>query len=153
MKKISLLAAILFLVSSAGFVAAGPGDRGKGMKCAWEMEDSILTKLDLSAGQIEEIRVLRESFQREITPLRSQVFEKKAELRMLWNRITLDPAKIMTLDKDIHGLMGRLREKSTDYRLAFRRILTPEQSSRFVAMGGARHPHHRKGKDVRTGKK
>lgn len=153
MKKISLLVAMIFMLASSGLVLAGPKNKASGKKSKWEMEESTLSKLDLTEEQRENIRVLRESFQKEITPLRSQAFEKKAEVRLLWKQIKLDPVKIKSLEREIHGLMGQLREKSTDYRLAFRNILTPEQASKFVALIGARDQHHRKSGDGQGGTK
>ena len=146
MKSMSLLAALVLLVASATFVTAGPHDKGGGMKPGWEMDDSILSKLDLTSEQLEKIRILRESFLKDMTPLRSQLFEKRAEIRLLWMQIKLDPVKIKALEKEAHNLKGQLNEKSTDYRLAFRGILTPEQSSKFVALTSARGPHHPKSK-------
>jgi Spy/CpxP family protein refolding chaperone len=149
MKSMSLLAALVLLVASATFVMAGPHDKGGGMKPGWGMEDSILSKLDLTSEQLEKIRILRESFLKDMTPLRSQLFEKRAEIRLLWMQIKLDPVKIKALEKEAHNLKGQLNEKSTDYRLSFRDILTPEQSLKFVALAGARGPRHHRGKGGR----
>ena len=149
MKRISFLATLVILLTSATFVMAGPQDKRRGMKPGWGMDDSILSKLDLTAEQLEKIRVLRESFQKGMTPLLSQLFEKRAEIRLLWMQIKLDPVKIKAIEKEVHNLKGHLNEKSTDYRLAFRDILTPEQSSKFVALTGARDHHHPKGKGGR----
>ena len=146
MKSMSLLAALVLLVASATFATAGPHDKSGGMKTGWGMDDSILSKLDLTSEQLEKIRILRESFLKDMTPFRSQLFEKRAEIRLLWMQIKLDPVKIKALEKEAHNLKGQLNEKSTDYRLAFRDILTPEQSSKFVALASARGSHHRKSK-------
>ena len=94
MKKLSILATLAVLLASATLVMADPGSKGDKMGHRWMMEDSILSSLELTAGQIEKIRVLRESFQKDIIPLRTQKFERKAELRLLWMQMNLDPEKI-----------------------------------------------------------
>lgn len=146
MKKISVIAVLVILAASATISMAGPRDRGHSMDPRWGMHDSILSKLDLTDEQMEQIRTLRESYQKEITPLRTEVFAKKAEISLLWMQIELDPVKIKTLDREVHNLFGQLREKSTEYRLAFRNILSPEQLPKFLALrGGRHHGHHHSG--------
>lgn len=142
MKRIACLATMVLLLASATVSMAAPWDKERGMGPRWGMDDSILSKLDLTAEQEEQIGALRESFQQEISPLRAQIFEKGAELRLLWMQIELDPVKIKALEKEVHNLIGQLHEKSTDYRLALREILTPEQLSKFLALR-ERRPHHR----------
>ena len=146
MKRISLLAALVLLLVSAAFVMAGAGNRERSMKTMWVMDDSLLSKLALTPEQLERVRILDESYQRHIAPLRSQFFEKRTELRLLWREIKPDSAKIKALEKEIHDLMGQLREKSTDYRLAFRDMLTPEQAEKFVALVGAKVRHEPRGR-------
>jgi Spy/CpxP family protein refolding chaperone len=97
--------------------------------------------LNLSAEQSEKIRGLRESFVKETTPIRTQLFTKKTEMRLLWIQTSLDADKIRATQKEIQGLMGQMQEKTTDFRLAFRNLLTPEQTSQLLAQGvGGRGP-------------
>ena len=149
MKKLSILATLVLLFASATLVMADPGSKGGKMEHRWMMEDSILSSLNLTAEQIEKIRVLRESFQNDTTPLRTQKYERKAELRLLWMQMNLDPEKIKAKQKELHNLRWQLKEKTTDYRLAFRDILTPEQLSKFLAFGGARDHHYPRGRSAR----
>ena len=139
MKRISVMAACLILIASATWVMAGP--RGMG---GWSGGDnwcpgaSQLSNLNLSAEQSEKIRGLRESFLKEITPIRTQLFTKKAELRLLWMQTTLDEAKIRSTQKEINDLVGQMQVKTTDFRLAFRNLLTPEQTTQLLAQGVGR---------------
>jgi len=135
MKKFSVMAALLLLVASATWVVAGP--RGK---AGWDGDDwcpaaSQLSNLNLSAEQSEKVRALRESFLKETTPIRNQLFTKKAELRLLWIQTTPNVDKIRSVQKEIHDLIGQMQTKSTDFRLAFRNLLTPEQTSQLLAQG------------------
>ena len=146
MKIVSLLLSLFLLVISATSLMAGPREKGDRQQHGWMMSDSLLSRLNLTEEQIEEIRILRESFQKSIPPLFIQIFEKRAELRLLWMQIKLDPVRIKVLEKEIYTLEGQLNEKSTNYRLAFRNILTPEQSAKFIALVGTRDHHHPPGR-------
>jgi len=111
------------------------------------MDGTILSKLNLTAEQTERIRTLRESFQKDITPLRTRIFEKKAEMRLLWMQTEPDAARIKAKEKEIHDLKWQVLKKTTDFRLTFRSVLTPEQLSKFLALGGDLKHHH--GRDWR----
>ncbi|MBW1780578.1 MAG: Spy/CpxP family protein refolding chaperone [Deltaproteobacteria bacterium] len=138
MKKISLIAAFLLLVASSTWVMAGPrGKAGKGGG-GWCPGASLLSTLNLSAEQSEKVRALRESFLKETTPIRTQMFTKRAEVKLLWLQTNLDAAKIRATQKEIRDLIGQLQEKRTDFRLAFRNLLTPEQTTRLLAQGVGR---------------
>jgi len=147
MKKFSLLAALVTILASATFVVAGPCGGGERGNHGWAMDHSIFSKLNMTAEQTEKIRVLRESSQKDITPLRIQIFEKRAELRLLWMQMEPDAARIKAKEKKIHDLKWQVLKKTTDFRLTFRSVLTPEQLSKFLALGGDRKHHH--GRDWR----
>jgi len=142
MKKISVIAAFLIVVASATLVMAGPRGKGNGGGEGWREVPSALASLNLTTEQSEKIRALRESFLKEITPIRAQLLSKKAELRLLWIQTKLDPDKIKAIQKEARDLRGQMQEKRTDLRLAFRNILTPEQTSKLLAQGiGSRMGH------------
>lgn len=134
MKRMISLATLAILIASASLAMAGPPHKTGGGRNGWAMDDSILSKLNLTTQQLEKIKTLRASFLRDIEPLLSQLHEKKAGIRLLWKQIKLDPVKIKELEKQAHDLKGQLREKSLNYRLAFRETLTPEQSSKLIAL-------------------
>jgi len=135
MKKFSVIAACLLLVASATWVVAGPRGFAGLDGDEWCPRASELSTLNLSAEQSEKVRALRESFLKETTPIRNQLFTKKAELRLLWIQTTLDVEKIRSIQKDIHDLIGQMQTKTTDFRLAFRNLLTPEQVSQLLSQG------------------
>ena len=156
MKKISVIAAFLLVVASATLVMAGPRGKGNGGGGGWYAAPSALASLNLTVEQSEKIRALRESCLKEITPIRAQLLSKKAELRLLWMQTKLDPDKIRPTQKEIKDLIGQLLEKSTECRLAFRNILTPEQTSKLLAQGIGRGKGHQRwgnrGKDRGLGR-
>ena len=59
-------------------------------------------------------------------------------MRLLWMQTKLDSDKIRATQREIRDLMVQMQEKHTDCRLAFRNILTPEQTSRLLAQGFGR---------------
>jgi zinc resistance-associated protein len=139
MKKISVIAAVLLLVASATWVMAGPGGKaGRGGGDGWCAGASQLSTLNLSTEQAEKVRALRESFLKETTPIRTQMFTKRAEVKLLWLQTNLDAAKIRAIQKEIRDLIGQMQEKRTDFRLAFRNLLTPEQTTKLLAQGVGR---------------
>ena len=145
MKKISVIAAFLLVVASATLVMAGPRGKGNWEGGRWCATPSALSSLNLTAEQSEKIRALRESGLKEITPIRAQLLSKRAELKLLWIQTKLEPDKIRANQKEVRDLIGQLQEKSTDFRLAFRNILTPEQTSKLLAQGIGRGKGHRWG--------
>ena len=140
MKKYSVMVALVLLVASATWVVAGPRGRANWGDDTWCPGVSQLSALNLSAEQSEKIRGLRESFVKETTPIRTQLFTKKTEMRLLWIQTSLDAEKIRATQKEILSLMGQMQEKTTDFRLAFRNLLTPEQTSQLLAQDVGRGP-------------
>jgi Spy/CpxP family protein refolding chaperone len=94
----------------------------------------MLACLNLTGEQSEKIRVLYESLQKDVLPLRKQAFNIRAELKLLWLQTTPNAQEIKAKQKALHDLKWQMREKRTDYRLAFRKILTPEQLSKYLAL-------------------
>jgi len=133
MKKISMIAAFLLLVASATWVVAGPRGMAGWDRNEWCPAASQLSNLNLATEQSEKVRGLRESFLKETTPIRNQLFTKKAELRLLWIQTNPNVDKIRSVQKEIQNLIGQMQEKKTDFRLAFRNLLTPEQTSQLLA--------------------
>ena len=135
MKRISVISAFVLVIASATLVMAGPRGNGKWWGGGWCSAQFDLAPLNLTEEQAEKIRALRESCLKEIAPIRSELVSKRAELRLLWMQTKLDPDKIRATQKEVKDLMGQMQQKHTDCRLAFRSILTPEQTSMLLAQG------------------
>ena len=145
MKKISVIAAFLLIVASATLVMAGPRGKGSRGGGGWCEIPSALASLNLTTEQSEKIRALRESLLKEVTPIRAQLLSKRAELRLLWLQTKLDPDKIRAIQREARDLRGQMQEKRIDFRLFFRNILTPDQTSKLLAQGIGRGKGHRWG--------
>lgn len=145
MKQISVIAAFLIVVASATLVMAGPHGRGSRGNGGWCPEPSVLASLNLTSEQSEKIMALHQSGLEEFTPIRAELLSKKGELRLLWMQTKLDPEKIRSTQREIRALIGQIQDKSTDLRLAFRNILTPEQTTKLLAEGIGKGKGHRWG--------
>ena len=135
MKRVSIIGAVMILAASATWVMAGPFSPGCGGIYGGRMGAQALSSLNLTADQAEKIRSLRESFMKEIRPIRLRMFNKRAEMRLLWMQTNPDPKKIKATQKEIGDIWGQIRDKITDFRLAIRKVLTPDQVSQLLARG------------------
>ena len=144
MKKIILAAFLVLLVVTISLANAGPGGRG-----GRDRDNFILESLNLNAAQMEKARSLRVSCLKEKEPLRNQLYSLRMELKLLWMQTQADPVKIKSTQKEIHDLKWKLKEKRTDYRLAFRGILTPEQLSKYILLKNDRKRGKGKGRHGR----
>ncbi len=132
MKKTIILATLFLFVASANMAMAQPKGKGAGIGAR------TISNLNLTADQYEKIRAMREAHMKEMIPVRTQLYSKRAELRLLWMQTNPDAAKIKAKQKELSKLREQVQEKNTDLRLAFRTILTPEQLSQYLAQGGGK---------------
>lgn len=137
MKKVTLitLALAAILVVGAASFAAGPG-RGPGQDVCYGGNPQVLSQLNLTAEQTGQIQVLREAHQKDIKPLRDQIFIKRGDLRLLWAEKNPDQARIKAAQKEMDQLRSQMAEKMTDHWFAVMKVLTPEQKEK---MQGLKH--------------
>ncbi len=133
MKKTILIIFLVLLSVGTGIALAGHHKKGFWHDRSWEMDHMVISHLDLTPEQSEEVKSLTETFQEEMAPLRKEKFQFRTELRLLWMQEKADPEKIKSKQKEFYDLLLQIMEKITDYRLSFRKILTSEQLSRFLA--------------------
>jgi Spy/CpxP family protein refolding chaperone len=143
MKKISLIAALILILGSATIVMAGQYCKAGKMGPGCGMNPKAFAALNLTEEQSEKIRALRQAHEKDILPLRTQMFTKRAEMRLLWMETDPDREKIKAKQKEIHELKGQLQEKNMDFRFAVSDILTPEQRSKLLQKKFGKHagPH------------
>jgi Spy/CpxP family protein refolding chaperone len=139
MKRITLITALIIMFASAPLVMAQPRGMKGGMGPGGGRHASALANLNLTAEQSEKIRAMRETHHKDITPIQTKMFTKRAELRLLWMQTNPDSEKIKSIQKEILDLRGQLLDKKTDFRLEFRNILTPEQRTKLLAQGLGKH--------------
>ena len=149
MKKISIAVAVLLVLAVATFAMADPGSRFFDRK--GHLDPAIIAGLELTSEQTEKIQALHESAKKEIIPVKAQLATKRAEMKLLWTQTTLDVDKIKATQKEIQALRTQIRDTKTDIRIAFRNLLTPEQTSKLLASGFGRDGRDKKGRGYGKG--
>ena len=143
-QKVGLLGIFLWFMFCSTLVLADHHGEDDSKGHEKEMSISRLSNLKLNSEQAEKIRGLNETFQKEAERLRAEEFKIKTELKLLWMQPHPDSQQIMAKEKAIHDLKWQMKEKSVEYRLLFRNILTPEQLSEYLKEGaGYHHKHHK----------
>jgi Spy/CpxP family protein refolding chaperone len=89
---------------------------------------------------------LRDAELKDSVPIQNQLFAKRNEMRLLWSQPNPDAAQLKAKHKEIADLQNQMSDKNIQYQLDFRKLLTPEQLTKFssgAGMGCGRGPHHR----------
>ena len=150
MKKMSIIAALLMVVAVTTLAMAGP--RHKSFDGRGHLDPAVIEALELTNEQTQKIQALHEAAKKEIIPVKAQFATKRAEIELLWTQATLDVAKIKATQKELQALGTQIRDTRTDMRIAFRNLLTPEQTSKLLASGFGKGGHHKKGGGYGKGK-
>ncbi len=140
MKKICFFLVLIFLIITTEVLIflMTPEFMAESSELPYRWEDDYpkFPCLNLTFEQTEKIRTLKESFEKETSRLKIREFERKAELRLLWMQMKPDSKMIKAKQKKIHDLKWQIQEKSTDFWLKFRNILTKNQLSKFLSITG-----------------
>ena len=120
----------------------GPGscigqdyDRGQGRGMGGYGYGPGMYGLNLTEEQSAKVESLRDTHQKEMAPLRSELYTKQTELKALWAQKTPDRNAILAKQKEISKLRDQMREKRTIHRLDMRGVLTPEQQDQLSVRG------------------
>ncbi len=151
MKKLSVLGSLLMVLAFTTLAMAGSGYRffdGKG-----HLDPSVIAALELTSEQTEKVQALHETAKKQIVPLKAQFATKRAEMKLLWTQTTLDADKIKATQKELQALGTKMRDLRTDMRIAFRKLLTPEQTEKLLAMGFGKYDRSKRGGGYDKGKR
>lgn len=96
--------------------------------------DFLHRELALSDTQAEQMKVLKESFHSDANPIRTVLRTKREQLLQLLTAAESDRAKIGSVQSEIDSLQAELQKLVIDHLLDEKRILTPEQQSRFFSI-------------------
>jgi len=125
MKRVLPILLVALLVIFTGTAMAGPGGRGMGMGPGYGMGPCAYGSANVTPEKAAQLQTLRESFMKDISPLQSELFTKRSEMRILWTSANPDGAKIAALQKDMLALQGKVQEKRLQYNLESRKLLNP----------------------------
>lgn len=105
-----------------------PSGMGMGMK-KWKGEVPCwrASDLDLSQEQRKGLDLIQMTFFREAQLLRAQLFAKRLELRELLTNTTIRMESIRVKNLEIIELQSKQEEKTIEYLIKVRNLLTPEQ--------------------------
>ena len=135
MKKITItiiLALVLALSTMA--LAWGPGfGRGSGPGPGSGFPGYAIP--NLTAEQSAQMQDCRDSFLKELGPLREELLAKREELQKLWSDPNADPSVIKAKQNEMFDLRSKFQEKATNMRLEMRKVLTPEQVAQLPTFG------------------
>jgi len=119
-----ILCSLLIFAASPSFSQhSGMGMRKwRGENPCWRASD-----LDLSQEQRRNLELIQQAYFREIQLLRTQLFAKRLELREL---LVSPPTKVESIrakNSEINELELKQEERSVEYLIKVRGLLTPEQ--------------------------
>ncbi len=150
MKKMSVFAALLMVLA---FTTLALGGQKHGLfERSGQLHPAMAEALKLTPEQTEKIEALQATTKEEMTQLKAQLTTKRAEMKLLWTQMTLDVEKIKATQKEIQAIKTKMRDIRTDKRIAFRQLLTPEQTSALLALSCGRDGRSKKGKKGGYGK-
>jgi len=130
-RKTALWALALLVFSHTPSFSQPPGTGrypGSGIKF-WRGETNCwaASELNLSQDQAKGFDNLQQAFFREVQLLRIQLFSKRLELRELLTNPGTKIESIRAKSSELQEIQTRLEEKSIDYLIKVRGLLTPEQ--------------------------
>jgi Spy/CpxP family protein refolding chaperone len=154
MKKLAVVFGIAMLVLTLSYpvIARGPEKgkwygRGGGPGSCWDQGRGYG---NLTKEQRTELNKLHQKFRDETAALRTKIWTKKGELRILMTTSKPDAGKVKALQKELSGLQSQMAEKRIDLALEAKKIAPEARMGRGYGMGFGRHKggygHHRGGR-------
>jgi Spy/CpxP family protein refolding chaperone len=103
----------------------GPGMGGR----PWRGETPCWGALDLTSSpdQLKGLEQIHQAYLRETQLLRAEIFLKRLELREVLTSPTSKGESILSKYSEMNQLQSKLEEKSIEYLIKVRSLLTPEQ--------------------------
>jgi Spy/CpxP family protein refolding chaperone len=132
-KAIFILVITLILAVTVMPASASRYGRGPDAVHGYGKDIMAIPDLNLTVEQKSQITSLRETFLKDIKPLRDKLFSKRGDLKLLWRDKNPNQAKILATQKQIRTLRGQIQDRATVQRLAVRKVLTSEQQDKIKA--------------------
>jgi Spy/CpxP family protein refolding chaperone len=95
----------------------------------------MAANLNLTQDQQDRMWQAREKFRNETSSARYEMFKKRAELKNLYADPNASDAAILAKQKEMNVLRQTMQDKMVQFRLAQRKILTPEQIKKIGESG------------------
>jgi zinc resistance-associated protein len=143
MKRLALVFGIVMMVLALSYpvIARGPEKgrgygRGAGPDTCWGQGGAYA---NLTEEQRTQLDKLHQKFRDETVDLRTKLWTKKGELRILLGTSDPDAAKAKALQKEISDLKAKMGEKRIDLLLEARKIAPEVPMGRGYGIGFGRH--------------
>lgn len=124
----------VFLLSSVLLVPAFAQDNASAGKETADKEsryEATLSQLNLSAGQKERIKALRQNQKQQMKELRQSFKEARQKLKEHLDKSEANHESIAPLANDIKNILGKMVDQRIENVLAVKSVLTPEQFSQL----------------------
>lgn len=139
MKKLyGVMMVLIFVALATTVFAFGPKGAGLGYggpAIAAGHGAGMYANLNLTQEQQDKMWQAREKFRNDTSATRYEIFKKRAELRNLIADPNANEGAILAKEKELNALNQTLHEKTVQYKLAQRKILTPEQIKKIGETG------------------
>lgn len=125
----ALILCFLFALSASPSFSQPPGvgmRKWRGESPCWKASE-----LNLSNEQTKGLDLIQETYFRETQLIRAQLFTKRLELRELLINPTIKIESIRAKSLEITELQSKQEEKTIEYMIKVRNLLTPEQSKNW----------------------
>ena len=120
-----LFVALATTVFAYGPKGAGSGCGGPGIGMSHGA--GMYANLNLTQEQQDKMWQAREKFRNDTSAARYEMFKKRAELKNLYADPNSSDAAILAKQKETNALRQSMQDKAVQFKLAQRKILTPEQ--------------------------
>ena len=114
----------------------GPGGFRDGSGPAFRGGIGPARYLNLSKEQRDKMRAMVDRSFQETRDLRYELLQKGVEMHKLFTDPKVDDATLLAKEKELNALQLKLMDRKAEMKLAWRKILTPEQIQKLD------RPHH-----------
>jgi len=120
---------VIMLVSflSLNSAEAQRFNNAEGHGAYMDMGPGMVNALELTDEQVIQLDNIKRDYLKLITPVQTELFGKRAEMRLLWIEPVLDEKKIISKQEKINELINILKMNDIKYKLSYNKILTPMQ--------------------------
>ena len=129
---------------SSGHGQFGCGDLRGGPGSGFRGGHGISSYLGLTQEQKDKMRELRNHYDTDTHDLRYDIRLKRLEFQKLFTDPKVDDATLLAKEKELSALRVKLMDRKAEMKIAWRRILTPEQIQKLDRISrGHRHGNWR----------
>jgi Spy/CpxP family protein refolding chaperone len=146
-RHIMIVSAVLFGLQLAGSPSVfAEKDFGKGFdKEGWEEEvNKMQDELGLSQQQRDALKSHKVRHRQGMSGLREELKQKQQELREEMQKSDFDAGRVRMINDEIKRLHNEMSDERIEGVVEVRKILTPEQFSRFQRLKESRRDEFRK---------